>query len=139
MTAAPSPAPRWLFWSLLLAGIYNVVWGGLAVLFPVKMLGWLGIDHAQYPEFWQCIGMIVGVYGVGYWIAAYDPARHWPIVLVGLLGKVFGPIGTFFAVLDQRLPPTFAWVNLTNDLIWWIPFTTALYFAWRTNSTSPAA
>jgi peroxiredoxin len=78
--------------------------------------------------------MIVGVYGLGYWIAAYDPARHWPIVLVGLLGKVFGPIGFLLALVDQRLPWTFGLVNVTNDLIWWIPFAAALYYAWRTNS-----
>ena len=44
------------------------------------------------------MGMIVGVYGIGYLIAARDPRTHWPIVLVGLLGKVFGPIG-FVALL----------------------------------------
>jgi hypothetical protein len=127
-------APRWLSWSLLLAGLYNLVWGALAVLFPVATLRCLGIIDLNYPELWQCIGMIVGVYGLGYWIAAYDPAGHWPIVLVGLLGKVFGPIGFLFAVMDGRLPWTFGLVNFTNDLIWWVPFTAALYYAWRTNS-----
>jgi len=126
--------PRWLVWSLLLAGIYNLAWGTLAVLMPAQMLRWLGITDLNYPELWQCIGMIVGVYGLGYWIAANDPARHWPIVLVGLLGKVFGPIGFLFSVIDGRLPWTFGLVNVTNDLIWWIPFTAALYYAWRSNS-----
>jgi hypothetical protein len=36
--------------------------------------------------------------------------------------------------MDGRLPWTFGLVNVTNDLIWWIPFTAALYYAWRTNS-----
>ena len=46
--------------------------------------------------------MIVGVYGVGYATAALDPSRHWPVVLVGLLGKIFGPIGFLSAVVGGR-------------------------------------
>jgi hypothetical protein len=77
--------------------------------------------------------MIVGVYGVGYWIAASDPYRHWPIVLVGLLGKVLGPIGLPLAVWKGELPWTFGIHNITNDLIWWVPFTVILHGAWRAN------
>ena len=73
--------------------------------------------------------MIVGVYGVGYLIAARDPARHWPIVLVGLLGKVFGPIGFAVALAKGVFPPLFAVTILTNDLIWWIPFALILMHA----------
>ena len=66
--------------------------------------------------------MIVGVYGVGYAIAAYDPVRHWPIVLVGLLGKTFGPIGFVFSAVYCELPWIAGLTLLTNDLVWWIPF-----------------
>jgi hypothetical protein len=75
--------------------------------------------------------MIVGVYGVGYAIAARDPVRHWPIVLVGLLGKVLGPIGFLDAALGGRLPWTFGWTIVTNDLVWWIPFGAILWQAAR--------
>jgi ligand-binding SRPBCC domain-containing protein len=66
--------------------------------------------------------MIVGVYGIGYIIAASEPETHWPIVLVGLLGKIFGPIGFAMAVLSGTFPPLFGLTIVTNDLIWWIPF-----------------
>lgn len=66
--------------------------------------------------------MIVGVYGVGYGIAAFDPVRHWPIVFVGFLGKLFGPIGLLQAVWMGKLPWKFGYVNITNDVIWIIPF-----------------
>jgi small multidrug resistance pump len=75
--------------------------------------------------------MIVGVYGIGYTIAARDPLRHWPIVLVGLLGKVFGPVGAVEGALAGRLPWSILWTNLTNDLIWVVPFGLILYRAWR--------
>ena len=81
---------------LLLAAGYNVIWGGFVVLFPLVPFEWAGLDPPRYPQIWQCVGMIVGLYGVGYAIAARDPLRHWPIILVGFLGKILGPIGFFF-------------------------------------------
>lgn len=115
---------------LLAAGVYNVLWGAWAVLCPGAIFNWLGMPQPNYPQFWQCIGMIVGVYGVGYAIAAFDPARHWPIVLVGFLGKVFGPLGMVQALWTGELPWGFALNCVTNDLIWWVPFFLILKYAW---------
>jgi peroxiredoxin len=115
-------SPCWKKYLLTAAGVYNLLWGAFAVAFPLTLFSWLGMAAPNYPELWQCIGMIVGVYGVGYWIAATDPDRHWPVVLVGLLGKVFGPIGFVNAAMAGRLPWTMGWTIVTNDLIWWIPF-----------------
>ena len=73
-----------MFRVLLLAGLYNLMWGAFVVLLPGVLFAWARMAQPLYPELWQCIGMIVGVYGIGYAVAAFDPARHWPIVLVGL-------------------------------------------------------
>jgi hypothetical protein len=121
----------WMGWVLAAAAVYNVAWGSLIVLFPSAPFRWAGLEPPSYPEIWQCLGMVVGVYGVGYAIAATDPLRHWPIVLVGLLGKVFGPIGFLLAALDGRLPWVVGLMNLTNDLIWWIPFSLILLRAYQ--------
>jgi hypothetical protein len=121
----------WMRAVLLLAAAYNLAWGALVLLFPSAYFDWLGIPRPNYPPLWQCLGMIVGVYGVGYAIAAGDPLRHWPIVLVGLLGKVLGPIGFLDAVRRGELPWAFGWVNVSNDLIWWVPFALILLRAYR--------
>ena len=119
------------------AAIYNIVWGAIAIVFPLQSLRILGLVPAPiYPEFWQCVGMIVGVYGVGYAIAARHPLVHWPIVLVGLLGKVFGPIGFLNAVWTGRLPASMGWTILANDLIWWIPFGLILWKAAKHHQAS---
>ncbi|MFZ4629496.1 MAG: alkyl hydroperoxide reductase [Blastocatellia bacterium] len=123
--------PRWMSWVLLAAAVYNLVWGGLVVLFPHALFDWMGMDRPNYPELWQCVGMIVGVYGVGYGLAARDPLTHWPIVLVGLLGKILGPIGFVEAVWRGAFPLAFGYNILTNDLIWWVPFGAILLHAWR--------
>ena len=104
------------------AAIYNLLWGGFVVLFPELPFRWAGMPPPNYPEIWQCIGMMVGVFGVGYAIAARDPIRYWPIVLVGLLGKILGPIGFLHAALAGRLPWRAGWTIVSNDLIWWLPF-----------------
>lgn len=133
ITSEQTATPRWAKPVLIAAGIYNLIWGGFAVLFPMTMFYWMGMDEPRYPEFWQCIGMIVGVYGIGYIIAAFNPIRHWPIVLVGFLGKIFGPIGMIGALLSGTLPWSFAINNITNDLIWIVPFALILFrsFQWH--------
>ena len=108
--------------TLRLAAVYNVLWGMVAVLFPVQCFEFFGMQVPLYPQLWQCIGMIVGVYGVGYWLAADNPMVHWPIVLVGFMGKVFGPIGFSMALINKEFPLKFGLNIIFNDLIWWIPF-----------------
>ncbi len=122
-------SPNWATGWLWAAGIYNLLWGATTIAFPHFLFDVSGIDRLNYPEIWQCVGMIVGVYGIGYLIAAGDSRTHWPIVLVGLLGKVFGPIGFVVALLRGTFPPLFGLTILTNDLIWWIPFAMILWDA----------
>lgn len=116
----------WMKRILLLAGVYNLAWGAFVVLFPTLPFDWLGLEHPRYIQIWQCVGMIVGVYGVGYAIASQSPLRHWPIVLVGLLGKILGPIGFVSAAMEGSLPWAAGWTILSNDLIWWVPFAVIL-------------
>ena len=107
---------------LKIAAIYNVIWGALIIIFPNALFDYAGLPRMNYPGVWQCVGMIVGVYGLGYWIAASDPVRHWPIVLVGFLGKIFGPIGFLQSLYLGIFNLKFGLTIITNDLIWWIPF-----------------
>ncbi|MGH9940816.1 MAG: alkyl hydroperoxide reductase [Pyrinomonadaceae bacterium] len=120
---------RWMSWWLYAAAVYNIAWGAWVVLWPLSFFRLAGLAPPNYPEIWQCVGMVVGVYGVGYAIAARDPMRHWPVVLVGFLGKLFGPVGFVRAALSGSLPWAFGIVNLTNDLIWLAPFALILYGA----------
>ncbi len=121
---------KWMSVVLKLAGIYNIVWGTWVVLFPHMAFEISGAQIPNYLEIWQCVGMIVAVYGLGYWLAANNPLRHWPIVLVGFLGKIFGPIGFVFAIIKGTFPLVFGWNIIFNDLIWWIPFALILNQAW---------
>ena len=147
-TATCSPHPKWMAWVLMAAAAYNLFWGGWVVLRPMDLFDLTGIDRPLYPGIWQCVGMIVGVYGIGYAIAATNPYRHWPIVLVGFLGKTLGPIGMAYnfialpAEAPGRLPLSWAWINVTNDLIWLFPFAAILFKSfksWNAPSTHYSA
>jgi hypothetical protein len=128
---AAGTAPRWMRRVLLAAAAYNIAWGVFVVLAPGALFDWSGIQPPRYPSLWQCVGMIVGVCGVGYWLAAADVRRYWPIVLVGLLGKIFGPVGFVVAAARGELPWSWGATLITNDLIWWAPFAAMLYLTYR--------
>ncbi|MEM9827831.1 MAG: hypothetical protein AAF958_14665 [Planctomycetota bacterium] len=133
----------WMKPVLLCAAVYNLIFGAWVIFRPGDLFLWTGIDPPRYAGLWQCVGMIVGVYGIGYAIAAYNPIRHWPIVLVGFLGKTFGPIGMVFNVLQPessagRFPASWLWLNVTNDLIWWPFFAAILWHAAKTMNHTAA-
>lgn len=115
--------PDWMSTCLRLAAIYNILWGTWVVIWPHTFFEWTGMAPLQHPTIWQGTGMIVGVYGLGYWWASYNPLKHWPIVAVGFLGKIFGPLGFLFNYLVlKEIPFEFSYTLYTNDLIWWVPF-----------------
>jgi hypothetical protein len=112
---------------LLAAAVYNIIWGAWVVLFPDQFFLIAGMDPLNHPMVWQGMGMVIGVYGIGYGLAAMNPLRHWPIVFVGFLGKIFGPIGFFYHYALGNVPFGFFYTLITNDFIWWIPFGWILY------------
>ncbi len=121
----------WMRWTLLAAAAYNSLWGLWVGLFPAASFTLLGMTVPPYLPLWQSVGLMVGCYGIGYFIAAFDPVRYWPLVFVGFVGKVLGPLGMIYAVGTGQLPLAFAWNNLTNDVIWWVPFFLILRHAYR--------
>ncbi|MGN6647846.1 MAG: hypothetical protein ACTHJT_15090 [Cytophaga sp.] len=115
-----------------LAAIYNLFWGILIAIYP-KVILFDESDSIFVIIVLQCVGMLVGVYGFAYYFASRNPARYWPIILVGLLGKILGPIGSLHYIFNNQLDPKFFWVNVFNDLIWIIPFSWILYHVYKRN------
>ena len=108
--------------TLRAAAVYNLVWGAWVVIFPNHFFELVGMEPPLHAMIWQGMGMVIGVYGLGYWWAAQDPGTHWPIVMVGLLGKIFGPLGFVMNYAQGNVPFGFFYTLITNDFIWWVPF-----------------
>ena len=117
-------SPKWMRAVLLAAAAYNLVYAALAVAFPIRMLNALGVVGVcpAASALWQCIGLFIGVWGLGYAAAALDPLRHWPVVAMGLLGKTFGPLGFLWTAATGVLPWSMGWTIVLNDLVWLLPF-----------------
>lgn len=117
--------------TLKVAAIYNLLWGAWVILLPNHFFELVGMEPPRHTMIWQGMGMVIGVYGLGYWWAAQDPLTHWPIVMVGFLGKLFGPIGFFMNYAQGTVPFAFFYTLITNDFLWWIPFFIILKKAWQ--------
>jgi hypothetical protein len=120
-------------WWLLAAGVYNIVWGSVVVVAPDFPFALANMPALAQPgrAIWQCLGMVLAAYGLGYIAASRAPLRHWPIVFVGLFGKVMGPIGFVWSAWQGTIAWKFGATILTNDLLWWIPFGLMLLAARR--------
>ena len=107
---------------LLLAAAYNLAFGVWAGFWPRSFFNLFQLRQPDYPAIWACLGMVEGVYGLAYAYAAVrlDMAR--PLVALGLLGKILGPIGWVLTVQSGEWPlRTFSLIAF-NDLVWWLPF-----------------
>jgi hypothetical protein len=105
-----------------LAALYNIGFGMWAGLTPHSFFNLFDLAPPVYPALWRCIGMLVGTYGLAYGYAAWRPERAAPLITVGLLGKVLGPIGWVATVHSGEWPLRTFPLVLFNDLVWWLPF-----------------
>jgi peroxiredoxin len=131
----PTEQPSWITPILRAAAVYNLVWGVVAILSPDLIFKISGMESPVPPAVFQMLGLLIASYGIGYWLVSKNPFRHWPIVFVGLVGKILSVLGflVFFAM--GRIPLAFGFNILINDLIWIVPFASILYhaFSWNSN------
>ena len=52
MDRTPENSPRTSWW-LVAAGIYNLLWGALTVLYPDWLFDFTGMQPPNYPFIWQ--------------------------------------------------------------------------------------
>jgi hypothetical protein len=114
----------------VLAGTYNIGWGIFSSLDPQWLFRFTGMPLQNHPEIFACLAMVVGLYGILYLEVARRPASGWLIAAVGLAGKILGPIGLSYLIMTGSWPPAAIILCLTNDFIWWIPFTVYLFDSW---------
>ena len=112
------------------AGVYNIAWGLCSVADPQWLFRYSGLPSQNHPQVFACLGMVVGLYGIIYFEVARVPERGWLLAAVGLVGKVLGPIGLARLIWSGAWPASTVVLCLTNDLIWWVPFSLYLYDAW---------
>ena len=63
---------------LALAALYNVAFGLWASFWPGSFFWLFELQPPRYPAIWQCLGMVIGLYGLAYGYAALYPERGRP-------------------------------------------------------------
>ena len=116
----------------LTAGLYNILWGVYSAIDPQWLFRFSCLPLLNHSAIFSCLAMVIGLYGVLYLDIARRPEQGWMIALVGLAGKVMGPIGLAALILKGVWPLSTLVLCMTNDLIWWIPFGLYLKDSWRT-------
>src|SRR6266849_2261142 len=104
------------------AAAYNIAFGLWASLVPREFFRVFRLDVPRYPGIFACLGMVVGLYGVGYAYAAWRLDRAFPFITIGLAGKILGPIGWVMSVGSGELPARTFPLIVFDDLMWWLPF-----------------
>ena len=112
------------------AGVYNIAWGLLAVLYPNWFFDFAGMAPINHPEIYACLGMVIGLYGVLYLEVARRPEHGFLLGAIGLVGKALGPVGALVLVLQGQWPMKALVLNLGNDFIWLVPFVLYLRDSW---------
>ena len=111
-----------------IAAVYNISWGLIVALDPNLLFQIFNLPPINYPFVMSGLGMCIGLYGYGYWVVSRDLRAYPQLVVIGFLGKVIGPIGWLWTVLNTGLPLRTMWTNVFNDFIW-LPFFIG-YFVW---------
>jgi hypothetical protein len=106
----------------LLAALYHLGFGLWAGFLPHSFFSLFALAPPRHPVIWQCLGMVIGLYGFAYGYAALRLDRARPFIAIGLIGKILGPIAWVIMVVNGEWPIRTFTLILFNDLLWWLPF-----------------
>ncbi len=116
----------WMRWTLRAAGVFSLGEALLAWSAPEALAVWLGFPAASWAAsglpVWHLAALLTGAMGLGYLLAAGEPFRHWPVVLMGFLAKAAVSCGVAWEISAGRLPVTSAWFAAVDSLLWLLPF-----------------
>ncbi|GIU73065.1 MAG: hypothetical protein KatS3mg004_0152 [Bryobacteraceae bacterium] len=124
MSSSAQHAPAWARVILRWAGVYNVAVAAGAVVMAEWLDARLGAAHAPSPlmsEGWHAVAVWLAVMGLGFLLAARDPYRHWPVVLLGLLGKTGAGGWVAWDILHGRAPVALWWWVAVDGVVWAVP------------------
>ena len=76
---------------LRFAAVYNLLAGACMIIFVHEGYKMFGIKKPQLVMPDQLVGVLVAIFGIGYWLVLCDPVTNRNVLLLGLLSKALGP------------------------------------------------
>ena len=116
------PLRPWMSYLLYFAGTYNLLVMLTLLALYHEALRTLGIEKPNLLLFVQLVGILVGLFGVGYLIVARNPVENRNVLLLGFLSKFLGTIlGLAYFALG-KVPVTFLVLLIFSDIVYLPPF-----------------
>jgi len=119
--------PAWMRRTLFVAGTYHLLFAIGANVWPHFFFDWAAIPRPNHPVLWRATGLASAVFGLGLLIAARDPIRNWPLVLLGFIktSLVIFLLGS--SIIAREIPSRALWFGVVDDLVWWVPLAAILW------------
>jgi len=117
-----SPLLPWMRYLLRFAGTYNVLAGLCMILFYHEGYKLLGVPKPVLILPVQVMGILVGLFGVGYHLVASDPVPNRHLLTLGFWSKALSSLVALRCVALGQLPWGFVPVLFFSDIIYLPPF-----------------
>lgn len=125
------PFPEWAVMMLKLAGIASAFWGLTFTLFPDILFRWAEMPEPQYLFPWKITGVVAIIFGIAYFIAAFNPRRHMVVIWMGFILKLLEQAFMLHYWADGIFPMKLMLYFTAKDLIWLFPFAIVIYLVLR--------
>lgn len=125
------PLLPWMRQLLRFVAVYNVL-AGIGMLFfyheGYKLLG-LTKPNLNLPI--QLVGVLVGLFGVGYWLVAANPIENRNVLMLGFWSKALGSVLGLYYLAIGKMPLVFLPILFFADIIYLPPFVVILRRLYR--------
>lgn len=126
--------PAWQIWVLRVAAVYNTIAGLSMMIFYHEGFRAIGLEKTSFNLPIQLVGLMVALFGLGYWLVSKNPVENRNVLLLGMLSKLLGPLLAIRYIARGELP---AWMLIAfffADFIYLVPF----FLTWRRAKTLSA-
>lgn len=121
-TPREKPLRPWMKFLLRFAAWFNLGAGlHMLILYheTYKVIG-MPKPVSHFPI--QLVGLLVALFGLGYYLVAKFPVQNRHLLLVGFLSKLLGSCLGLAHIALGKLPPRFFWVFFFADIVYLPPF-----------------
>jgi len=106
---------------LRFAGIFNLLAGASMICLYHEGYKLLGVPKPQLVLPVQVMGILVGLFGVGYLLVAATPVENRNILMLGFWSKALSSTAAMYYVIVGKLPWSFVPVLFLSDVVY-LPF-----------------
>ena len=120
--SALKPLTKWMKFLLRFVAFFNVGAGLFMLIGYHETYQIIGMEKPAIHFPIQLVGILVGLFGIGYYMVARHPIENRNVLVLGFWSKFLGScLGTLY-VVQGKLPLTFVAVYFFADVIYLPPF-----------------